>query len=100
MTYTHLGILGVAQLDSFADVIPPRTLNAARDGAIGWVKRDGLAYASNLAVAEGARRRGVARRLMAEVEAAAAAWGFRSVCLVRARCWERVLLVFVVCFAN
>jgi GNAT superfamily N-acetyltransferase len=39
---------------------------------------------SNVAVSAAARRRGVARRLMAEVEATAAGWGFRCVSLVRA----------------
>ena len=78
-------LLGVAQLDSFGDVVPPKALSAARDGALGWVPRVGVCYVSNVAVAAAARRRGVARALMAEVEATAAEWGFRCVALVRAR---------------
>jgi hypothetical protein len=31
----------VAQLDTFGDVVPPKALSAARDGAIGWVPREG-----------------------------------------------------------
>lgn len=35
------GIVGVAQLDTFGDIIPPRTLSPQRDGAFGWVPRQG-----------------------------------------------------------
>jgi len=48
--YERHGVLGVAQLDSFGDVVPPKALDARRDGAIGWIKRDG---ASRLMVAGG-----------------------------------------------
>jgi hypothetical protein len=41
--YAARGILGVAQLDSFGDVVPPKALSAARDGAIGWIRREGAA---------------------------------------------------------
>jgi GNAT superfamily N-acetyltransferase len=133
VSYGQRGILGVAQLDSFGDVVPPKALNAQRDGAIGWIKREGeglgawarwclgfwglwgvarrkggrpnhqpsptsnqtrpptepnrpaagICYLSNVAVCAAARRRGIARRLMAEAEGTAADWGFRCVALVR-----------------
>jgi hypothetical protein len=35
------GIVGVGQVDTFGDIIPPRTLSAQRDGAFGWVQREG-----------------------------------------------------------
>uniref|UniRef100_A0A383W7M9 N-acetyltransferase domain-containing protein n=1 Tax=Tetradesmus obliquus TaxID=3088 RepID=A0A383W7M9_TETOB len=74
-SFQDLGIVGVAQVDSFGDIIPPRTLNASRDGAVGWVKREGFAYISNVAVAPQLRRSGIAQRLMAEAESLAATWG-------------------------
>jgi ribosomal protein S18 acetylase RimI-like enzyme len=40
-----------------------------------------VAYISNVAVAPAARRRGVARAVMAEAEALARAWGCRSAAL-------------------
>lgn len=46
-TYTNTsfalvaGIVGVAQVDTFGDIIPPRTLSPQRDGAFGWVPRQG-----------------------------------------------------------
>lgn len=43
--------------------------------------RQGIAYLSNVAVCPSVRRRGIARRLMAEAEATAAEWGFRAVSL-------------------
>eukprot|EP00879_Flechtneria_rotunda_P015472 GHRR01016180.1.p1 GENE.GHRR01016180.1~~GHRR01016180.1.p1 ORF type:complete len:339 (+),score=80.31 GHRR01016180.1:166-1182(+) len=73
--FEQAGIIGVAQVDSFGDIIPPKTLSATRDGAFGWIKREGIAYISNVAVSPAARRRGVAVRLMREAEALAAAWG-------------------------
>lgn len=42
----------------------------------------GICYVSNVAVDSSARRRGVARALMAAAEATAADWGFRCVALV------------------
>jgi ribosomal protein S18 acetylase RimI-like enzyme len=44
--------------------VPPRTLNPLRDGAFGWIKREGVAYVSNMAVLPQARRMGTARALM------------------------------------
>jgi ribosomal protein S18 acetylase RimI-like enzyme len=44
--------------------VPPRTLNPFRDGAFGWIKREGVAYVSNMAVLPQARRMGTARALM------------------------------------
>lgn len=44
--------------------VPPRTLNPLRDGAFGWVRREGVAYVSNMAVLPAARRMGTARALM------------------------------------
>ena len=51
--------MGAAVVDSFGDVIPPKSLDPGRDGAFGWFKRAGYAYVSNVAVVPGARRRGV-----------------------------------------
>jgi hypothetical protein len=41
VSFEERGLLGAAQLDSFGDVVPPKTLNAQRDGAIGWIRREG-----------------------------------------------------------
>jgi len=35
------GIVRVAQVDTFGDIIPPRTLSPKRDGAFGWLPREG-----------------------------------------------------------
>jgi ribosomal protein S18 acetylase RimI-like enzyme len=80
-TYSGSGILGVANVDTFGDLIPPRSLDPFRDGAFGWVKREQMAYISNVAVARSARRRGVATLVMAEAEALAREWGCRSAAL-------------------
>ncbi|GFR45927.1 hypothetical protein Agub_g7387 [Astrephomene gubernaculifera] len=74
-----VGLLGVAAVDSFGDLVPPRELDWRTDGQMGWYRRDGYAYVSNLAVAPAARRRGVARALVAAAEAVAAEWGCRAV---------------------
>ncbi|KAG2489807.1 hypothetical protein HYH03_011756 [Edaphochlamys debaryana] len=74
-----LGLLGVAAVDSFCDLVPPRELDWRTDGAAGWYRREGYAYISNVAVLPSARRRGVARQLMAEAEALAKSWGCRAI---------------------
>ncbi|GIL66856.1 hypothetical protein Vafri_20238 [Volvox africanus] len=74
-----VGLVGVAAVDSFGDLVPPRELNWQTDGRMGWYRREGYAYVSNVAVAPEARRRGVARRLMAAAEKLAAEWGCRAV---------------------
>ncbi|GLC45342.1 hypothetical protein PLESTB_000312200 [Pleodorina starrii] len=74
-----VGLVGVAAVDSFGDLVPPRELNWRTDGQMGWYRREGYAYVSNVAVAPSARRRGVARRLMGAAEALAAEWGCRAV---------------------
>jgi hypothetical protein len=56
--YQQHGLLGVAQLDSFGDVIPPKALSAKRDGAVGWIRREG----ERGAAARGAARAGPWRR--------------------------------------
>lgn len=71
----------MAAVDSFCDLVPPRTADASLDGAVGWIKRQGYAYVSNVAVSPAARRRGVARRLMAASEALAGEWGCRKLAL-------------------
>ncbi|EFJ41015.1 hypothetical protein VOLCADRAFT_107851 [Volvox carteri f. nagariensis] len=72
-------LVGVAAVDSFGDLVPPRELNWRTDGQMGWYRREGYAYVSNVAVAPAARRRGVARGLMAAAEGMAAEWGCRAV---------------------
>ena len=36
-----IGLLGVLAIDSFGDLVPPRQLDAIRDGAVGWMSRKG-----------------------------------------------------------
>ncbi|KAG2441869.1 hypothetical protein HXX76_003477 [Chlamydomonas incerta] len=74
-----VGLVGVAAVDSFCDLVPPREMDPGRDGAFGWYRREGYAYVSNVAVLPTARRRGVARQLMAAAEALAAEWGCKAV---------------------
>ncbi|KXZ52446.1 hypothetical protein GPECTOR_9g490 [Gonium pectorale] len=74
-----VGLVGVAAVDSFCDLVPPRELDWRTDGQMGWYRREGYAYVSNVAVLPAARRRGVARQLMAAAEALAAEWGCRAV---------------------
>uniref|UniRef100_A0A6S8HWL5 N-acetyltransferase domain-containing protein n=2 Tax=Dunaliella tertiolecta TaxID=3047 RepID=A0A6S8HWL5_DUNTE len=71
--------VAVANLDSFGDLIPPKTLSPSRDGAFGWYKRPGVAYLSNVAVLPVARRQGVARRIVEAAEKLAASWGCTSI---------------------
>ncbi|KAG2451682.1 hypothetical protein HYH02_003462 [Chlamydomonas schloesseri] len=79
VTAESVGLVGVAAVDSFCDLVPARELDPRRDGAFGWYRRDGYAYVSNVAVLPTARRRGVARQLMAAAEALAAEWGCKAV---------------------
>ncbi len=39
--YTDAGLLGAAICDTFGNLIPPRTLDPVRDGAFGWIQRQG-----------------------------------------------------------
>lgn len=76
------GVIGTATMDTFGDAIPPRTLDAERDGAVGWLRRAGVfAYVGNVCVAASERRSGVALALMSEVERRARRWGCRAICL-------------------
>lgn len=36
-----VGLVGVAAVDSFCDLVPPRELDPRRDGAFGLYRRDG-----------------------------------------------------------
>ncbi|KAG1662631.1 hypothetical protein FOA52_009616 [Chlamydomonas sp. UWO 241] len=72
-------LLGIAYVDSFGDLVPARESNIASHGALGWVRRKGIGYISNVAVLPGARGRGIARQLVETSEALASSWGCRSV---------------------
>ena len=37
----EIGLVGVGIIDSFGDLVPPRSLDSQRDGAMGWYKREG-----------------------------------------------------------
>ena len=37
----EIGLIGIGLVDSFGDLVPPRELNASRDGALGIYKREG-----------------------------------------------------------
>lgn len=39
--HQHVGLVGAVTLDTFGDLIPPKTLHPGRDGAFGWIKREG-----------------------------------------------------------
>eukprot|EP00877_Chromochloris_zofingiensis_P014392 jgi/Chrzof1/9206/Cz03g39240.t1 len=43
-TYQSVGLLGVANVDTFGDLVPPKALSPWRDGAFGWIKREGVAW--------------------------------------------------------
>ncbi|GAX76492.1 hypothetical protein CEUSTIGMA_g3937.t1 [Chlamydomonas eustigma] len=72
-------LVGSCFVDSFGDLIPARSMDANRDGAVGWYKREGVAYVSNIAVLPEARGQGVARQLMDEAHLLAQKWECRSV---------------------
>jgi len=62
------------------DFMPPKR-TIGRQGTIREVRRQGIAYVSNLAVAPQAQRQGIGAQLLERSEALAAAWGCRSVAL-------------------
>ena len=37
----EVGLVGIGLVDSFGDLVPPRSLDAERDGMMGWYKREG-----------------------------------------------------------
>ena len=37
----EIGLVGIGLVDSFGDLVPPRAMDAERDGAMGWYKREG-----------------------------------------------------------
>ena len=42
--------MGVGLVDSFGDLVPPRSLDAERDGMMGWCKREGEVFLSVILV--------------------------------------------------
>jgi ribosomal protein S18 acetylase RimI-like enzyme len=66
-------------LDTLADHLP--TKRVIINGNPTHVRREGIAYVSNLAVSPAAQRRGVGGRLLSAGERLAAEWGCRSVAL-------------------
>jgi len=72
-------LVGSCFVDSFGDLVPPRSLDASRDGAMGWYNREGIAYVSNVAVLPEARGQGIAQQLMEEAHLLAQSWGCRAV---------------------
>ncbi|KAK9806312.1 hypothetical protein WJX72_009686 [[Myrmecia] bisecta] len=74
------GAVGSVVIDTLAEHIPPRRV--VLPGQVGFTRRRGLAYLSNLAVVATARRSGVARRLLREAERVAFTdWGCRALAL-------------------
>lgn len=71
-----VAVLGAVVIDTFGEHLPPRRLPNGKTQ-----KRPKLAYCSNLAVAEVARRRKVAARLLDEAEAVAIGWGCTAMAL-------------------
>lgn len=66
-------VIGILTLDTVADFLPRKGPQLKR--------RTGIAYISNVAVRKAHRRKGIAKRLIAEAEARACCWGCRSVAL-------------------
>ncbi|RAL42743.1 unnamed protein product [Cuscuta campestris] len=66
-------VSGVLTVDTIADFIPRRGPLRQR--------RRGIAYISNVAVREGFRRKGIAKKLIAKAEAKARSWGCRAIAL-------------------
>ncbi|KAI4384407.1 hypothetical protein MLD38_002571 [Melastoma candidum] len=66
-------VAGILTLDTLADFLP-------RKGPLRQ-RRAGIAYISNVAVREGFRRKGIAKRLVSKAEAQARSWGCRAVAL-------------------
>jgi ribosomal protein S18 acetylase RimI-like enzyme len=70
------GIVGALVVDTLGDHTPP-----VRTPGGGKRRRPRLAYVSNVAVASGARRRGIGALLMQQAEQVAAEWGATAVML-------------------
>ncbi|KAL8166837.1 hypothetical protein V2J09_008336 [Rumex salicifolius] len=66
-------VAGILTVDTVADFLP-------RKGSLRQ-RRKGIAYVSNVAVRESFRRKGVAKRLVANAEAQAKIWGCRAIAL-------------------
>ncbi|XP_047341355.1 uncharacterized protein LOC124945033 [Impatiens glandulifera] len=66
-------IAGILTVDTVADFLP-------RKGPF-QQRRTGVAYISNVAVMEGFRQKGIAKRLIAKAEMKASSWGCRSIAL-------------------
>ncbi|KAK6933373.1 GNAT domain [Dillenia turbinata] len=66
-------VTGILTVDTVADFLP-------RKGPLRQ-RRTGIAYISNVAVREGYRRKGIAKRLIAKAEAQARSWGCRAIAL-------------------
>lgn len=66
-------ILGILTVDTLAEFLPKRMSTGMR--------RTGIAYISNVAVRQRARRKGIAKRLVQEAEVIAPHWGCRSIAL-------------------
>ncbi|KAJ4827805.1 hypothetical protein Tsubulata_043816 [Turnera subulata] len=66
-------VTGILTVDTVADFLP-------RKGPLRQ-RRTGIAYISNVAVRESFRRKGIAKRLIAEAEALARTWGCRAIAL-------------------
>ncbi|XP_047323972.1 uncharacterized protein LOC124927573 isoform X2 [Impatiens glandulifera] len=66
-------VAGILTVDTVADFLP-------RKGPFRQ-RRTGVAYISNVAVREGFRRKGIAKRLIVKAEAKARSWGCRSIAL-------------------
>lgn len=64
-------VAGILTVDTVADYLP-------RKGPLRQ-RRTGIAYVSNVAVREGFRRKGIAKRLIWKAEALAQSWGCRAV---------------------
>ncbi|KAL3649744.1 GCN5-related N-acetyltransferase 4, chloroplastic [Castilleja foliolosa] len=66
-------VAGILTIDTVADFLP-------RKGPLRQ-RRTGIAYISNVAVRDKFRRKGIAKRLVAEAEAKASNWGCRAIAL-------------------
>lgn len=66
-------VLGALTVDTLAEFLPRRKSTGLR--------RTGIAYVSNVAVRQIARRKGIAKRLVQEAEVVASHWGCRSIAL-------------------
>lgn len=79
-SYSAGGLCGTVVVDTLGDFVPPKRRRMP-NGTVREVRRPGIAYLSNLAVAPCSRRGGIGTLLVREAEQAAAQWGCRSVAL-------------------